>query len=642
MATKPIQKEDPKAKDDTELIKSIIEKKDKVQKARNLQERQWLVNLAFLFGKQHFIARSSIVGSGLEERIAWALESEERKDKVKKTANYILPLYRSLLARMALMKAHTSVEPTTNSDRDKSAARVGSEVIEDFWQMANKHNPVLSQEYAGMPIILNKCLGYSLATGRGYLYPYFNPKTITNYYLDGQVNQGVVGEVETYLFTQFDVFEDPLKKFKIVQRILSIEEIKAQYGVDVKAEDISLSDVEQQLQNMLEGKGEEKAKLEGACRIFEYWAVPTEDYPQGRFIICTTLKIILDTVIPPEYKGRIPLFALNYLDLMLSQFPQSMIEQLISLQEEYNFTLTRIHAYKKAFAGKLKVPKQAKLESKYDEEVGQIVFYEAGQEPHFEVPPSPPAFLYDELARIRRDMEDISAVHDATKFDQMQARSGTAIENLDDLDNNALSPILTNIEQQLSFFAETVLDIIEAKYTEPRILAITGDQEVADVKTFCGPDVSGNRRVKVNIGSGMPINKGDRQIMIMGLADKGYIDKQKALELMEFGDLSGLYNSIDEQAQKMEDSEMLNGVMIAPNEWDNHNVHIYTIEKFIKGDTFKKLTPELKTVILKHRSLHQQFMRVEMQAAANMQPGQPDIPGQIRQPAPAQPQGGKV
>ena len=377
-------------------------------------------------------------------------------------------------------------------------------------------------------------------------------------------------------------------------------------------------------------------KYKNASRIFEYWETPGPKYPQGRLVVITTTKILSNATIPPEYKGKIPLFNIDYLDLMMASFPQAMVEQLISLQEEYNFTLTKIHNYKKAMNGKLKVPNKAKLSSKYDEEVGQIIFYEQGQEPHFDVPPSPPQFLYDELARIRRDMEDISAVHDSTKFQQKDIRSGKAIENLDDLDNNALSPILINIEQQLSFFAETILDIIEAKYVEPRILAITGDQEAADVKTFKGPDVAGNRRVKVNIGTGMPINKTDRQMWIMGLADKGYIDKAKALELMEFADLSGLYNSIDEQAQKMETSEILTGTIVEPNEWDFHQAHIKVIERFIKGDQFKKQEPQIQQAILQHRSLHQQFLRAEMMAAANLTPGNPPEGGG---PGPQAPQG---
>ena len=617
------KKEEPKKQVNLDLVKDIITKKDDIQRGRNIQERQWLVNIAFLFGKQHFIAKSSTIASGMEERIIWELTSEERKNSVKKTANYILPLYRSLLARMMLMKAHTSVEPTTNSERDKSAARVASEVLEDFWQMANKHNPVLAQKYAGMPIILGKGFGYSLATGRGYLYPYFNSKTQAKYYMDGVVNEGLVGECETYLLNQFDVFDDPLGKHKIVQRVLSIDDIKAQYGKDVKAEDIVYTDIEQQLVNMLEGDDDNKSKPKNACRIFEYWEIPSEKYSQGRFVVVTAKEDLFDSVIPPEYKGRIPLFEINYLDLLLSQYPQGMVEQLISLQEEYNFTLSKIHAYKKYMNGKLKVPKDAKLEVKYDEEIGQIIFYVNGQEPHFEVPPSPPTYLWEELNRIRRDMEDISAVHDSTKFQQKDVRSGKAIENLDDLDSNALSPILISNEQNLSFFAETVLDIVEAKYSEPRLLGITGDQEVADVKTFKGGDITGNRRVKVNIGTGMPLNKTERQLFIMKLKAEGYIDASKALELMEFGDLSGLYNSVDEQAQKMETSEILAGAAIEVNDWDYHQAHIRVIEKFLKGDQFKKLAPEIQQALLQHRGIHQKFLRAEMMAAANMNPGQP-------------------
>lgn len=605
------------------IIQDIIKKKDKIQKARSSYERNWLTNIAFLFGKQHFITSSKNVTSGLEERIVWELKSEERKNKVKRTSNYILPLYRSLLSRLLLMKQHISVEPTTNSDDDKSAARVAEEVLEDFWQMANKANPVLSQKYAGMPIIMGKTFGFALGTGRGYLYPYFNDKTVAKCFLDGEIVKGAIGEVECHLLNQFDVFEDQLGQFKIIQRVMSAEAVQQQYGVEVKAEDLGLSDIEQQLVSMMEGKSDDTSKLENAVRVFEYYEIPGPKYPQGRYIITTKSKLILDGVIPPEYKSKIPLFNIDYLDLMMSSMPQGMVDQLISLQEEYNYTLTKIYAYKKWLAGKLKVPKDAKLEVKYDDEIGQIIYYVQGQEPHWEVPPSPPTYLWTELDRIRRDMEDIAAVHDATKFDQAQVRSGVAIEQLNDLDNGQLSPILMGIEQALNFFAETVLDIIAAKYQEPRILNITGQETAEDVKVFKGTDTVGNRRIKISIGSNMPMNKTDRQQFIMGLSERGYIDKAKALDLMEFSDLSGLYNSVDEQAQKMEISEILKGVMIDPNEWDYHQAHIKVLEKYLKGDKFRQNNPQQKQALLMHRGLHQKFLLQEMQSASNQAPGQP-------------------
>jgi len=606
-------------------IKEVTEFRDKIQRARNIYERQWLVNIAFLYGKQYFVAERSKPIAGSEDRIYWELKSEERKSKIRRTSNYILPLYRSLLSRLLMMKTHTDVEPTTNNERDKSAARVAKEALEDFWQTCNKNNPVLCQKYAGMLMILAKAFGFKLCTGRAYLYPYFNSKTFSKCFMDKEVITGQIGEVETQVLNQFDVFEDPLGQWKIVQRIMPVDKIKEQYGVDIKPEEIGLSDVEQQLLNMLEGNANDDVKYDNAARILEYWHVPNSSNPNGIYRIVSKHKEILNTSIPPEYKNRIPIFNLDYLDIMMAGFPQGMIDQLISLQEDYNYTLTRIHAYKKMFAGKLKVPKKSKLETKYDEEVGQIIYYEqGGGEPHFDVPPSPPAFLMEELARIRRDMEDIASVHDSTKFDQKEIRSGIAIEQLNELDNGQLAPILLTDESQLSFFAETVLDIIEAKYIENRLLNITGEEEAADVQTYLGADTAGNRRIKVNIGTNLPMNKADRQIFIMNLAEKGYIDKAKALELMEFADLSGLYNSIDEQAQKVEISEMLKGTMVDPNDWDYHQAHIKVLEKFIKGDKFRKIEdPGIQQLIIEHRGLHQKFLRVEMQAAANMNPGAP-------------------
>ena len=602
-----------------DIIQKVLDSKNTIQKQRNIHERQWLVNLAFLYGKTNFIAENRKISSGLEDRIMWELKSEERKNKVKRTSNYILPLYRSLLARLLLMKSHTTVDPTTSSEKDKAVARVSSEVIEDFWQMCNKGNPLLCRKYSGMVLTLAQLFKFMLVFGKGYLKPYFNPKTIAKTRLSGEIIEGEIGEVECQVLSPFDVFEDRLGMHIIEQRILPIEIIKSIYGVTVEPEKVTVSDTEQQLLNMLEGSDLE-SKNQEAAKIYEFWGIPTEKYPGGRHIITTDNKLIADDVIPPEYKKRLPYFGFDYLDLMFTGYPQGMVDQLISLQEEYNYTITRIHSYKKWFAGKLKVPKKCQLEQKYDDEIGQIIYYEQGYgEPHFETPPNPPTFLVEELIRIRKDMEDVASVHDSGmgRLPQ-QIKSGVAIENLNELDNNSLMPILMATEQKLGFFAETVLDIVEARYTEPRILKIAGENLGADVMTFMGSDVAGNKRIKVSIGSNMPITKSERQMFLMGLADKGYIPKTKALELMEFGDISGLYSDLDENAQKIEIGEMIKGVQVEPHDWEDHTIHLKVISDFLKGEQFKKTPPELQQILLQHRGIHQKFLQVEMQSAAQM------------------------
>jgi hypothetical protein len=623
------------------IIREIIKKKSDIQKARNIFEKQWLVNLAFLYGRSHFIAESKRISSGVEDRILWELKSEERKNKTKRSSNYILPLYRSMLARLLMMKANITVEPMTATDPDKSAARVAQEVLEDHWQMVNKANPVLCKKSGGMLRVLSKLFASVLSTGKGYLLPYFNPKTNSKAYLNEEVVPGEIGEAETKVLTPFDVFEDRLGMFTIIQETLPLKKIKEQYGVEVKADEMSTTDSEQELLSMLEGGGE-SPKVDDAAKVYHYIEIPTEDDPQGKYTIITASKVVYDGGIPQEYKGRVPLFEFDYLDLLMSTFPQSMIEQIISLQEEYNYTLSRLHAYKKWFAGKLKVPKKCKLETKYDDEIGQIIYYEQGfGEPHFETPPTSEAvnFLLGELARIRKDMEDIVGVHDSNMSPARNAgKSGVSIQNLNELDTSQLMPVLMAIETQLEFYCETVLDIIELKYSEPRILNITGENMGADVQTFTGQQVKGNRRIKVSLGSALPMSKSERQQFLMLLADKGYIERSKALELMEFADLAGVYISIDENAQKMEIGEMLKGVESVPQQLDYHPSHIKVIEDFLKGQQFKKLPPEIQQMFMNHYKIHQQYLTIESQTAMNMAGGGMQPQGQEQ---PNQPQGGQ-
>jgi hypothetical protein len=623
----------PTEKDTIELYKKRVKE---IQQGRASYEKQWLVNVAFLYGKQYFTVEKKPM-SGLDERIVWELKSLERKKKTRCVANYILPLYRSLLARLLMMKANINVEPLTRSPRDVDTAKVAQEVLEDFWLEVNKTNAVLSQDYASMLGVLAKLFAFILATGQAWLKPYFNPKAMANVVFDDgmggkTINEFEVGAVETEVIHAFEAYPDPMKRWFIQKKILPVEQIEDLYGVEVKKEEIGQTEVEKQLVTLLEQGTDTKEKYENAAEVYEMYELPSKNYPQGRFVLGTGSKLIIDSGLPEEYKSKLPVFKFNYLDLMLNPYPQGMVEQIIGLQEEYNFTVSRLKEYKKWFAGKLKVPKNCKLESKYDDEVGQIIRYDSSfGEPHFETPPPPPAFLMEEVERIRRDMEDVSSVHDSSLGRvPEQAKSGIAIENLTSLDNSQLMPVLTHIEQQLGFFCEMVLDIVEKRYTEERLLNITGDTLAAQIKTFRGEQVTGNHRIKISLGSGMPQSKEMRQQLIMTLVKEQYITREKGLELLEFGDLEGLYVNVDETAQKGELQSMIDGQQVMVNDWDNHTAHLKVLDDFLKSEQQKKTDPQVLQMILLHRQEHQQGLTGEMQTAARM--SAPPVP-------PMQPQG---
>lgn len=600
------------------LIKDIQDQMSSIKKSRALFEKQWLVNIAFLFGKHYFTIEKKPV-SGLDERIYWELKNMERKKKTRRVSNYILPLFRSLLANMLMMKSTITVDATTNSERDRAAAKVSQEVGEDFWQNCNKHNPILCQNYSGMQLILKQLFSYVLAMGSGYLFPKFNPATRTKAFLDNRIiPDAEIGEVEAEVLHSFELFEDPMKRYFIRQRIMHVDQIEDEYGVSVPSEEVQMEDYASRLINMMEGSYD--VKYEDSAKIYEKWEIPSKKHKHGRLIVMTKKQILWDKDLPSEYKGRLPFIKFEYLDLLLGivPFSQGMVEQLISLQEEYNYTITRLAGYKKWMAGKVMIPRKSKISSKWDDEIGQLMFFNTGfGVPQYMNPPPPPAFLMEDIIRIRKDMEDVAARHD-TSLGRVpgQAKSGKAINYLTELDNSQLSPQLISYEQKLSFFTEMVLEISEEKYPEGRLLSLTGDLYGQEVKSFKGSDIVGNRRIKISLGSSLPANKEARQEFILDLEQRNLIRKDKAKELLEFGDVEGIYHSLDETLAKEEHQIMIKGDhIIVVETYEDHTVHLKVHTDFMKTKDFFELPEETRAKFKQHVAEHQEHLRFEAEAA---------------------------
>jgi hypothetical protein len=166
-----------------------------------------------------------------------------------------------------------------------------------------------------------------------------------------------------------------------------------------------------------------------------------------------------------------------------------------------------------------------------------------------------------------------------------------------------------------------VLNLVQAHYTEPRLLSIVGDDHGPEVNTFMGRDVQGNRRIKIKLGSNLPISISARQEMLISLADKGYIQKKDALDGLELGDLSKVTDPPDKALAKVETSNMVRGIYHEPNQWDDHTIHMATHTEFMKTPDYFKLPQETRALFEVHVSGHQQAIVIEQQLAAGA--GQP-------------------
>lgn len=612
---------------EVETCAKVFETITRINEARATWSRQALVNVMFLYGKQHFTLNNKLNGGpSVGQRIVWELEKGNKTGAIRRTSNILLPPFRSVFSRLLRQKANVHADPTTSTQKDRDAARMAKEVAEDFWNNCNRNNQWLRNDFTGMQAIFMKLLPYQMTIGLGYLVPYFNPKSMAFVYQQpmgpgdkGEIIEAEVGNAEVRVVSPLNMFRDRFNRYAIERRFISPEQVWDEYGVDVPPSEVDEEDAEVRIRRTLEGVEEEKLDKDGVyvCRKL---CAPSKEYPEGREIVCTNNKILFDSALPTEARKRIQVYEFKYQDLGFMQAGQGIIEQCIDLQQDYNFTLGRIGQHKKLLTGKVLVPKGADLNVKYDDTVGQIIQYALGRKPTMEPAPSVPDYFYKEITRIRDSVENLMNSHDSSMGrDPSQVKSGVGIANLAEIDNAQIAPELIMLEQKLGFFTEAVLDICQEKYNERRLLSISGEDMAFEVKSFIGSDLFGQKNIQIKMGSNFPLDKTERTNYILMLKKEGFISPERAKELLEFTDIDGAFKSLDENGAKQDILNIIEGNMeVIAEPFEDHTIYLKVINDFRKGTMYQKLDPMIRQRIDDLATQHQEYLLQEQQAAAEL------------------------
>jgi hypothetical protein len=607
-----------------DTLGTLIQQIKEHDNAREKLKAQAFVNVMFLYGNHHFKISRRRGFDNIDDIIAYEVDRYFSRQRVKRTSNYILPLYRALLARLLRMKAHIHAEPSTSTADDRDVARVCKEVAEDFWQNCNRNNQWMANELSGMQAVIGKLCNYMIPLGVGYLEPYFNPKAKTLLYdrSSKDIFEAEAGEVEIRTHHMLNVFRDRYNRWTITRRRISPEQVWDEFGVDVPPDTSEYDNtIDVEIERALYGDVYgDRGKQEGVW-VYTKYCMPSKLYPKGNVLSCTEKQTLIDTgELPPEYKLKNPVVEFRYQDLGFSGRGQGAIEQVIDLQQDLNFTLTRISQVKKLMTGKVMMPKGSKISVKFDSEVGQILSYQQGFKPDYMDPANIPDYYFKEIERIRRDMEDIMNSHDSSMGKNPgQVKSGVGIENLAAIDNSMIAPELMQLEQKLGYTMEMILDIAEWKYSERRLLTVSGSDLASEVNSFIGSDLVGQKKIRVRMGSGLPDDLESRQKYIDTLVKGGYITIERGKELLEMGDIDGIWRSLDESAAKTDIMNIVEGNMqVIAEPWEDATIRIKVINDYRKGPRYSILTPEKKQAVDALAEQYQQMLLREQQAAAQL------------------------
>lgn len=220
--------------------------------------------------------------------------------------------------------------------------------------------------------------------------------------------------------------------------------------------------------------GTTNGKGDGGCIVKEYWYKQKGKDGKQHIMLCTrvgetTIRKPLDTGL-----DRMPFFALPSDIEPLSLYGQGWVKNLVPLNKLLDRLESSVAEYNDLMnKGKYVSDKGAGVKI-INNEHGQIIEKKKG----FEVTANPiPALnpaIFEQITNVNRYIEDLGSFHDASAGRiPSGAKSGVAIEALQEGDSNNLSELVENTEEFLEDVYEYILYMASQKYQFARDIILT-------------------------------------------------------------------------------------------------------------------------------------------------------------------------
>jgi hypothetical protein len=616
-----------------------------MKNARVATERQWYLNLAMFFGKQNVVPINSNAAPNNTTTRFWVPPAPYWR--ARPVINRIRPTIRTELAQLTNNKPNASIVPASAEDRDMYAAMAGEQVWENLYTEKK------------LKRVIRSTMLWTLLCGNGFLKTYWDP-------MGGPVEQMVNPEGQVAAVPSGDVKFDHITPFHLFVPDLLEEELENQpylFHATVRSEDY----IKMHFQQSLDGKqvnpnstesreileesflnliGTQSLDKQHNVVVLEIWIKPgsVPQFPQGAFITMAGDQIVQGFQGWPYKHGKFPFAKFDHIPGG-KFYSNSVIEDLIPLQKEYNRTRGQIIEAKNRMAKpQLRAPRGSVDASKITTEPGQVIEYTPGFDPPEPLPlQALPAYVIQEIDRILLDWNDISGQHEVTHGQiPPGVTAATAISYLQERDESKLSPTFDSLEEGIEKTAQMALSLVNQYWDTERIIKVTGTEGSFDSMALKGSDLDNNLDIRIEAGSALPVSKAAKQALIMDLMKMGFIDPQKGLEVMDMGGINKLYEQIQvdqRQAQRenlrmskveaqmleqynMQNAQMLqsdptafdgmNPPLIVPvNTWDNHKLHIMHHNNYRKSQAFEVLGPEVKALFEAHVQMHIAALGIE-------------------------------
>lgn len=262
------------------------------------------------------------------------------------------------------------------------------------------------------------------------------------------------------------------------------------------------------------------------------------------------------------------------------------------------------------------------------DETGQFIEYDVtpGGVPRQAEAINLPSYIMQHAQMLNQFIEDVSGMHSAFNGKAPFAQaSGDLVESLSTNDQNNLTSMRDNYDD--SFVALFNLGFKTARkvYLTTRSIPTSGDDVFGenDWIDINPQDLATDDDTIVSTGTQMPYSIAQKQQMWMNLwKEKAIQDPKLLFKLLQMPDIDAAMGDDESDVERQLDEirAIMKGKKVAdPQIFEDHAVHISTIDKFGRGNRWGKLTPTQQQKVLDHRQKHVQLSIQLAQIAASMQ-----------------------
>jgi hypothetical protein len=600
----------------------LKEKYDIGVEARRPYERMWLINLAFIAGKQYSFYNQS---TNLVQQV------NVRKGKLRVVDNKILPRFQKQVSRLIRNSPRMSVVPASTDREDIKAAIKADKVLKWFWRQHQMRKKI------------RQLAGWIYSCGNAFMDDRWNP-TMGPTSLSKEGVLTYLGDVDIGIWSPFEIGV-PSGKVNDVEidnlpwitksKFRSLEWIAANYpnGKEVVAEERP-SFVTDATMLIGDADGFTSREYPGAT-VVELKIRPNGEFKNGLFLTGAN-GIILNKVDYPYDSYHLEQF--KDIEVPGLFYGIATTEAAIWLQKIWNRTLGDVAEFNRTMArGKWLIPRNAKMEVLPDDSIGQRLLYNPvlGHKPEMMDIKSLPSSYVLALETVMSSLMELYHQHEVTQgTNKSDIRSGDMVSLLLEQDDYGNIPTHAIFEESLEAVMGRVLLRIQKGYADDRIIAITGRDGQHEVFAFKGADLRNNTDVFVTKESSIPDSKIARQVRIKENFKEGLYGnpqdsktRERVLRMLDEvpDDIKDVFaeDNLDRQIARIENEAMKSvpNVQYLVNSYDNHSIHTEEHRMERKQPEYQRLKYEnpkaftlLETCFIRHEAQHNKFLQEEQAA----------------------------